>query len=810
MAKKYFCRLLPWGIIKCSLRLLMIVLVLSLSETSFAAINDNSMSDKKAGFVSKMESLREAILAGPNENVIKFKVLVEEEIDNTINSFEASFRGSDKSEYIYEMMKIKKQIYDDHKLNISQAKKRLAIDIGEVTEKYKEKIIMDKSENAVKTYADRMEPRLITNRQDDKIVNVSGLSDKKHIENIKNEKNIDIVNKNEKSVSANEKTKAIYELINKAISEIDNLPNNNVVKFKVQVNSDAEVILESIKDIKYENVTELANKVALMRNDIYADRKLEIISAKIKMKQIYIELKDELVKPINKSIDHNEKIVQTTKPKTELLELSTRENHENNGGGADAKPASSIFSEKVESMINEIKSVPNNNIIKFKVTVENQTEMFLADVKPLFKSETMSALDKEMNEIKNKIYNSKKLKIETAKNEIFSDYRKIESKYGPSATANSTISQSSYFSKPSMVATSPIANNAPVSSSPSSGASPRQSARTNPSGNNVSTTGTDAQGNYLPAATAPKRVVKPVTTEVYSDLLKQVMNVNEQQQNTGKKVRISGGIRFHYAVNSGNGSWAKNSAGLRADIAAETQLDKDWRLFAGLSAKKSFLNYDDKVDYRLYLMKKIGTSNFRIGSFGYFMADGNIYDDSFDGMRFDFGETIRYTVSYGNTKYSKDTLVATARYDDYDYSLEAGAYLFKNNDDNVQSKILTMGGVYKFSNFNLGAMALVANRKDSNGKNFGYVYSFNYGELKPWRKGTYNIWAKYYYQPRYTYIAPSMNGRGGWMQGFRGVGMGINYTFSENLVGSLEYYSLTDMTTGAPGNTWWGSLTHFF
>ena len=539
----------------------MIVLVLSLSETSFAAINDNSMSDKKAGFVSKMESLREAILAGPNENVIKFKVLVEEEIDNTINSFEAYFRGSDKSEYIYEMMKIKKQIYDDHKLNISQAKKRLAIDISEVTEKYKEKIIMDKSENAVKTYADRMEPRLITNRQDDKIVNVSGLSDKKHIENIKNEKNIDIVNKNEKSVSANEKTKAIYELINKAISEIDNLPNNNVVKFKVQVNSDAEVILESIKDIKYENVTELANKVALMRNDIYADRKLEIISAKIKMKQIYIELKDELVKPINKSIDHNEKIVQTTKPKTELLELSTRETHENNGGGADAKPASSIFSEKVESMINEIKSVPNNNIIKFKVTVENQTEMFLADVKPLFKSETMSALDKEMNEIKNKIYNSKKLKIETAKNEIFSDYRKIESKYGPSATANSTISQSSYFSKPSMVATSPIANNAPVSSSPSSGASPRQSARTNPSGNNVSTTGTDAQGNYLPAATAPKRVVKPVTTEVYSDLLKQVMNVNEQAQNTGKKIRISGGSRIHYAVNSGNGRKEKNSAG---------------------------------------------------------------------------------------------------------------------------------------------------------------------------------------------------------------------------------------------------------
>jgi hypothetical protein len=107
-------------------------------------------------------------------------------------------------------------------------------------------------------------------------------------------------------------------------------------------------------------------------------------------------------------------------------------------------------------------------------------------------------------------------------------------------------------------------------------------------------------------------------------------------------------------------------------------------------------------------------------------------------------------------------------------------------------------------------MALVVNRKDANGANFGYVHSFTYGELKPWRKGTYNIWAKYYNQPKYTYIAPSMNGRGGWMQGFKGIGLGINYTFSENFVGSLEYYNLTDMTTGGTGSTWWGSLTHFF
>lgn len=604
-----------------------------------------------------------------------------------------------------------------------------------------------------------------------------------------------------------EKIAKLTEDIQKILAELENIPGNNIIKFKVEVNSGAETILDQLKEInrdkKDDKLIELSNEIFATKNNIYSDRKLEVLSAKSNLKKLYVQIIDDLVAMIR----NDKNIAFATKPNNDTLDKIIVDN---NVGGADAKPSSYLLSEKIESLINEINAVPNNNIIKFKVTIENETETFLTDVKPLFASESMAALDKEMNEIKNKIYNSKKIKIETAKKELINDYRKIENNYGPKVIASPNKSQTSYLSKTNTTNENAPGNGTSVSPNSSTGASLRQSTRATRNMTNSTIGGTDAQGNYLPANTAPKRVIKPVTQEVYSDLLKQVMTVKDQSQSNGTKVRISGGIRLHYAVNSGNGSWARNSSGIRADLAAETQLDKDWRLFAGLSAKKSFLNYDDKIDYRLYLMKKIGSANFRIGSFGYFMADGNIYDDSFDGVRFDFGESIRYSFSYGNTKYSKDTLVATARYDDYDYSIEAGAYLFKKNDDNAQSKILTLGGVYKFSNFNLGAMALVANRKDLNGTNFGYVYSLNYGELKSWRKGTYNIWAKYYYQPQYTYIAPSMNGRGGWMQGFRGVGVGINYTFSENLVGSLEYYSLTDLMTGAPGNTWWGSLTHFF
>ena len=55
-----------------------------------------------------------------------------------------------------------------------------------------------------------------------------------------------------------------------------------------------------------------------------------------------------------------------------------------------------------------------------------------------------------------------------------------------------------------------------------------------------------------------------------------------------------------------------------------------------------------------------------------------------------------------------------------------------------------------------------------------------------------------------------MNGRGGWMQGFKGVGLGVYYTLAENLVAGLEYYNLRDITTNAKNYTWWGSLTKFF
>ena len=767
------------------LRALLTVICLIGFATNGLAAEAEQAGKNKIAFSSEMNKMIENINAAPNNNVIKFKLLVEEQIDQTVAGVEKNFSGTNKAEYIYEMFLLKNKIYDNPKLNIAQAKKEFSTEVAEINAKYKDKIIAVDNVNDIAVTNNRK----IIAEPNGAIWAEKNTATDINLQNKQKAKS-DTIIKSASPAAANNFAAEIARII----SEINNLPNNNVVKFKVTVENETDGFLDYIKPMFSQN--ELAEIDRLMvgtKNKIYSNPKLNIINAKKELTQTYQEIGEKYSHQINSSAN-----VARNNNNNNVEKISLAQHNAVEGGG-DAKASGVLFTEKIDGLIYEINKAPNNNIIKFKVTLENETESFLADTAPLFSASAKNELANEMNNIKNKIYSNPKLKIDPAKNELTIEYRRIEKKYGAQVTGNvapvKTVAQSNGTIAPT---TDPTATSVA-----------RSAARNNRAAASGVVTGTDAKGNYLPAPAA-KRTVKPVTSEVYSDLLKQVMTVNERTQSTTGKVRISGGVRLHYAVNAGSGTWAKNSSGLRADIAAETQLDKDWRLFAGLSAKKSFLNYDDKVDYRLYLMKNIGTSTFRIGSFGYFMADGNIYDDSFDGLRFDFGETFRYTFSYGNTKYSKDTFVATARYDDYDYTLEAGAYLFKRNDDDAQSNIVTFSGAYKFSNFTLGSMALISNRKDDNGANFGYVHSFVYGELKPWRKGTYNIWAKYYNQPKYTYIAPGMNGRGGWMQGFKGIGLGINYTFSENFIGSLEYYNLTDMTSGATGSTWWGSLTHFF
>lgn len=314
--------------------------------------------------------------------------------------------------------------------------------------------------------------------------------------------------------------------------------------------------------------------------------------------------------------------------------------------------------------------------------------------------------------------------------------------------------------------------------------------------------------------TDPKEIVTTdhITPETYASLIDELMHVGGHSNHLNNKVKMNGEVRYHYAVNSGAGRFGTNSSGIRLYLGADAAINKDWRAYSMLEGQNSVMNYNNEFRLsRLYAAGKVGATMVKAGSFGYLMAEGNIYDSGYKGVKVDFGEKIKYTLSHGKTNDTKKTSVATARYNHFDYNLETGVYHSQLDDGtNNKNTILTLGGNYNFSNFGVRAMILNSSLKDSNGNSKGHVLSVNYGDLKTYRPGTYEIFAKYYNQPRGTYIVNGMNGLGSSMQGFKGYGFGTHYTVARDFVGGIEYYNLTDKISGAESQTFWIQLTHYF
>ena len=426
-----------------------------------------------------------------------------------------------------------------------------------------------------------------------------------------------------------------------------------------------------------------------------------------------------------------------------------------------------------------IVSAPTTNVENFKVEFAYAAAKATAKVMPILPIGQRNEFAYEMAQISTKIISDPNLDIEKAKAEFSYEIAQVTTRIITNVGDIVTSSDQK---------TMLLRNNADIE--------PKATVR-------VNNTDNDQKAIVNTAYIAP---------ETYAGLIDELTHVGDRSNHTDNKVNIDGEIRYHYALNSGSERFDKDSSGIRARIGFDTAINQDWRAYGMLEGEKNVVNYNNEFSLsRLYVAGKLGSSMVKAGSFGYLMAEGNIYDSGFKGVSIDFGEPMKYALSYGETDNTKKTFIATARYNDFDYNLEAGVYHYQKEDAVTnQNTIWTFGGNYNFSNFGVGAMALGSSLSDSKGDSNGYVFSLNYGDLKTWRKGTYGIFAKYYNQPQYTYIAHGMDGTGGSMQGFKGYGLGMNYTLKENLVAGIEYYKLTDKVSEEKGNTWWSQVSRYF
>ena len=263
---------------------------------------------------------------------------------------------------------------------------------------------------------------------------------------------------------------------------------------------------------------------------------------------------------------------------------------------------------------------------------------------------------------------------------------------------------------------------------------------------------------------------------------------------------------------------------MRARIYPDYDIDGNWHAAGMVEYEKRLTGGGGDKDGRLkldryYLTGKLGAVQTTLGVFGATMAEGNIYDSKFRGVRFSTGAPITYAAEYGRIDRARTVANLTASYDAKTYKAEAGMYRF-DKIGNATRNIYMLNYRKPIGAFDFGAM-LLHGRDHAAGNGTGYVFSLERGGASAWRPGSSSYFLKYYRQPSSTYVSHTMNGAADYMSydvalrgpvrgGFRGWGVGWSYTVKKDLNFSIEYFHLWDLQTHERSRTFWGALTGYF
>lgn len=277
-----------------------------------------------------------------------------------------------------------------------------------------------------------------------------------------------------------------------------------------------------------------------------------------------------------------------------------------------------------------------------------------------------------------------------------------------------------------------------------------------------------------------------------------------------KRFKIDGEARVDYGAHSGYKSSSDRSRA-RVRIYGNYNIDDNWHFISMLENEKilSGKGEDNWMDInRWYLTGKVGRSSVDAGAFGSFLAEGNIYDSRFTGVRVSGKEPFSYMAEAGTIKQAGFAAAAEASTTHDIYTLGAGLYRFDLKDRGERNIYMLnvhrpLGGLYE-----LGLMGLLG--EDESRSEKGYVVSLTRGKENTWRRGNAYYFLKYYHQPYTTYVSHTMNGLADYMDGFEGIGAGIYYTVKPDWLLQAEYYNLKDLEESGRNHTFWLALSYYF
>ena len=341
-----------------------------------------------------------------------------------------------------------------------------------------------------------------------------------------------------------------------------------------------------------------------------------------------------------------------------------------------------------------------------------------------------------------------------------------------------------------------------------------------------------------------------------------VANLEQKADN----VKITGEVRYKYMskqvdANRYNSNMSDNENDLRSRIWITGQINDDWSYtgmlenvqdFNGENANKG---EEDTKFQRAYVEGKLGGVKVTAGRYNAFFADGNIYDARVDGIEASYGSRIKVKGFAGKATdatileihhvdkddknspyYSKSIDTSDGKYyggeltgDFGKFKAMAGYIHYKEkykgyNDTNpvwkngFKGHIRYIGASYDFDgNVGASAMYLRGHMVDEvNGENKrchkdGFTAGLTYKGAKASEAGSWGLFANYYNQGGKSYLEHTTDANTFDGNGFKGYGVGANYTFAKNIVGTVAYYDTEDKSVdGNDDQRLWADLTFTF
>ena len=151
------------------------------------------------------------------------------------------------------------------------------------------------------------------------------------------------------------------------------------------------------------------------------------------------------------------------------------------------------------------------------------------------------------------------------------------------------------------------------------------------------------------------------------------------------------------------------------------------------------------------------------------------------------------------------------------YSLEKEQTKLDEDDYLYDNKVWYVGAQYAVGHVGLSAMYLKGDLSNDHGykcdedwEKDGYVIGLDYKGAKAAEVGSWGLWAKYYNQGVATYLAHTTDANTFKGVGFKGYGVGANYTFAKNIVGQVEWYDLDQKEGNKDAQTLWSQVVFTF